>query len=331
MLLVPVGLLLNCNLTPDHRGGSYLETEHWQRYQKFLPESMRFNANNLPTESYVEIFNNRIHLDRYGNDTLPCKFILLHGGGGNGRILGPIAVMLYRAGCTVVAPDLPGYGLTVTNETQALTYETWVKTVSTLMNLERKKGQKFYLMGLSMGGLLAYQAVALNGKADGLLVTTLVDPRRQEVRDAVSANLFLSRIVTPINEWFSIFTDYLYMPIAAVSKMEQITNDPEFSEVFATDPHAGGGWVSSRFLRTFMNYSPAIEPEDFNICPVWLAHPGLDPWTPLSMSQPFYDKLAAEKKLIILDGAGHLPYEEPGRSILEKTIRNLIANKGQVN
>jgi hypothetical protein len=40
-----------------------------------------------------------------------------------------------------------------------------------------------------------------------------------------------------------------------------------------------------------MSYSPEIEPSDFTVCPVLLAHPGLDPWTPIEISKPFFDNL----------------------------------------
>ena len=40
------------------------------------------------------------------------KLILLHGGGGNGRLLSPIGVFFQKLGYECIAPDLPGFGLT---------------------------------------------------------------------------------------------------------------------------------------------------------------------------------------------------------------------------
>lgn len=37
--------------------------------------------------------------------------IVLHGGGGNGRVVMTLGSMLHESGAEVVAPDLPGYGL----------------------------------------------------------------------------------------------------------------------------------------------------------------------------------------------------------------------------
>ncbi|MBU43978.1 MAG: alpha/beta hydrolase [Spirochaetaceae bacterium] len=319
-------ILAGCYSNPPHRGDSYLNTEHWHRYQRFLPESMRFTAENLPREEYWQWNGHKVHLDRYGEDSSACKVILLHGGGGNGRILGPVAVLVYELGCTVVAPDMPGYGLTVPNPETELNYGLWVELTSHLMDKERRPGQRLYVFGLSIGGMLAYQAVAMNGQADGLIATTFADVRRTDVRDAVSANLFLSRVGVPLGSLFRWFTDGVYLPIASLSKMELITNDPAFSEVFATDPHAGGGWVSLLFLRTFMNYAPALEPEEFRVCPVLMIHPGLDPWTPLEMSKEFYDRIPEKKRLVVLQGAGHLPYEEPGRTQMVRALKEFLGN-----
>ena len=68
-----------------------------------------------------------------------------------------------------------------------------------------------------------------------------------------------------------------------LAPMELITNDPEVSRVFIKDRLAGGTTVTMGFLRSLMNAKPALEPENFNVCPVLLAHPAVDPWTPANI------------------------------------------------
>jgi len=301
----------------------YSNHSYWYRYQKFLPDSMRFKESALPKEEFWEWKKNQIHLDRYSSveeNQTKCLVILLHGGGGNGRILGTLAKPIQNSGCDVVAPDLPGYGLSGIHKDYIINYDDWVVLVSDLISKERKQYNKIYLFGLSMGGMLAYHSASHNGKVDGILATTLIDPRDSEVRDAVSANLFLSRIGLPLNSLFYWVTDDINVPIKWLSKMEYITNDPSFSEVFENDPNAGGSKVSFRFLRTFLDYSPKIEPENFEICPIVLMHPGIDPWTPVALSEKTFQKIPSKKKLVILEGAGHYPYEEPGSSQMIREI-----------
>jgi alpha-beta hydrolase superfamily lysophospholipase len=310
----------------------YSNHSHWYRYQRFLPDSMRFKEKDLPQEEFWDWKENQIHLDRYftnaGNKT-KCLVILLHGGGGNGRILGTLAKPIQNAGCDVLAPDLPGYGLSGIHKDYTINYDDWVLLVSDLINKERKDYQKIHLFGLSIGGMLAYHSAAYNGNIDGIIATTLVDPRDPNVRDAVSANLFLSRIGLPLNSVFYWMTDDVNVPIKWLSKMHYITNDPSFSEVFENDPYAGGSKVSFRFLRTFLNYSPMVEPENFKICPVLLLHPGNDPWTPVDLSERTFQKLPSTKKLIVLEGAGHYPYEEPGVSIMLREIESFLKSYKQ--
>ncbi len=319
-------LFLDCRSvmeTPD----KYSNHSYWYRYQKFLPDAMRFKEKDLPKEEFWEWKKNQIHLDRYssiaGNKN-KCLVILLHGGGGNGRILGTLAKPIQNAGCDALAPDLPGYGLSGIHKDYTIQYDDWVLLVSDLINKEKKDYQKIHLFGLSIGGMLTYHSASLNGNVDGLIATTLVDPREPDVRDAVSANLFLSRVGLPLNNLFYWATDNINVPIKWLSKMEYITNDPSFSDVFANDPNAGGSKVSFRFLRTFLNYTPKVEPENFKICPVLLLHPGIDPWTPLALSEKTFKKIPSNKKLVVLEGAGHYPYEEPGVSQLVREIDSFL-------
>lgn len=325
LIFVIVSIALGCASPPKERGRSYFETSHWHRYQTFLPPSMKYSSKSLPKEEYWSWNNHLVHLDRYEKNNAKCKIILVHGGGGNGRILNPLAIPLLKENeCEILAPDFPGYGLTVVPSDAKTKYEDWVLLLSDLLNKERIKGQKLYLFGLSIGGMLSYHAASKNKNLDGLILTTLADVRDPLVRDAVATNRFLSRIGIPLNSWFSFLTDPLHFPIKSLSKMEWITNDPKFSEVFETDPYAGGGQVSFRFLRTFMNYNPELEPEEFRVCPVFMAHPGSDPWTPFALSKTFYDRIPSNKEFIVLEGAGHFPYEEPGRSQLFNGIQSFL-------
>lgn len=300
---------------------SYSKISHWHRYQHFLPEDLRFRKTNLPLEEFVDLRGYKIHLDRYPKKGANCKILLIHGGGGNGRILGTLAVGLESLGCEFIAPDLPGFGLTkIPSDKRYIPYEDWVFVLNDLIQKEKQGSQKMILFGLSIGGMLAYHTAAYNGQVDGLVASTMVDPREQDVRDAVASNLFYSRVGLPINSIFSFMTNGMYFPIRWFSKMEFITNDPSFSRVFSEDPNAGGSKVSLGFLNSFLNYKPKLEPEDFKVCPVLLVHPSIDPWTPTHLSLSFFERIKMPKQYIELTGAGHFPYEEPGVSQLKEAV-----------
>ncbi|PJZ47427.1 alpha/beta hydrolase [Leptospira brenneri] len=325
VFLISFSFFISC-ISSTEKPDSYSKISHWQRYQHFLPEDLRFRKQNLPTEEFQEINGYNVHIDRYSKKEADCKILLIHGGGGNGRILGTLAIGLEKLGCEWVAPDLPGFGLTkIPSNKRYVPYEDWVLVLNDLIQKEKQNHQKIILFGLSIGGMLAYQVAAYNGEVDGLITTTLVDPREPEVRDAIASNRFLSRVGMPINSVFSFLTNGMYFPIKWFSKMEYITNDPSFSKVFAEDPYAGGSKVSLGFLNTFLNYKPKLEPESFQVCPVLLAHPSIDPWTPTNLSKTFFDRMNGKKEFVILTGAGHFPYEEPGVSELKASITNFVS------
>jgi hypothetical protein len=51
-----------------------------------------------------------------------------------------------------------------------------------------------------------------------------------------------------------------------------------------------------------------------------------DGWTPLHISQPFYNRLTCDKRLVVLEGAGHFPIEPLALAQLDVAVREFLAN-----
>jgi len=277
---------------------SYATLSGWRSYQPFFPPAMR---------------------------CAKIKVIVLHGAGAYGRVMAPAAVIARRHGYETVCPDLPGYGLSRVPR-RRLVYSLWIDCVCDLIEAEiARDGRPVVLFGVSLGGLLAYHVAARSRKVLGLAATTLADPREPEVRQGFartkllgSAGLWLLQRLHPV-------TDGLPMPMRYMSKMNRISNIPELARVCERDPLGGGNWVPARFLRTLMHTAPDIEPEDFRVCPVLLAHPGVDRMTEISLSRRFFDRLAAPKRMVVLEGASHMPTEHPGIDQLEEAVVSFMA------
>lgn len=303
----------------------YTELDYWKKYNHFLPSELQYTDEKLPSESYWQWKDYHIHLDRMPNESSPVKVIILHGAGGNGRIMGLFGKYLNDNGYEYIAPDLIGYGLTKNPKNINIKYEEWVNCVSDLIDEEVGKDSKpVVLFGLSVGGMLAYQVASKNSNVKGIIVTTLADPRQKHVRDDLSKNLFLSRIGLPIAKLTKAISDHIKLPIKWLCKMNLITNDREFSKVFANDKLAGGSKVKLRFLRTFMEFNPDKEPEEFDNCEVLYLQPEKDTWTTLETSKPFFDRLKGKKKLILLENCGHAPYEEDGLTTMKNEIHDFL-------
>lgn len=299
----------------------YSELSYWKKYNSFLPIDLQYKDDKLPSEEYWQWSDFDIHLDRMKNPNSPVKVIVLHGAGGNGRVIGLFGNFLHDQGYEYIAPDLIGYGLTKNPKNKNIDYSVWVDSISDLIDAELLKDSRpIVLFGLSVGGMLAYQVAVKNKKVKGIMVTTLADPRSTKVRDDLARNLFLSRAGLPLLNIFKVFSDAFKLPIKWLSKMNRITNDITFSKVFSNDKLAGGSKIKLRFLRTYMNFIPAIEPENFIASPLLFLQPQKDTWTTFQTSKPFYEKLNCPKKLVFLENCGHAPYEEPGLSTMKTEI-----------
>ncbi|RIX51575.1 alpha/beta hydrolase [Paenibacillus nanensis] len=306
---------------------SYNESElYWKNYQKFFPEELRLNENCLPTEEWWDWNDIRVHLDRMSVPDSKIKVILIHGAGGNGRMLAPYGRMLQINGYDVLSPDLPPYGLTYMDSLKSLDYLLWIELLTKLIEQEVKRdGKPIVLLGASIGGMLAYHASAMSTHVRGLVVTTFVDTSHSKVRDQIAPNKLISRLGKFSMDVFPFILDQFRITVSKVSRMELITNNFELTELIIKDPHAAGTKVTLRLLRTFMNMKPLIQPERFDICPVLLVHPEVDPMTPFALSEPFYNRLKGKKECVILEGSGHFSIEQPGLDQMKTAVLSFLS------
>jgi alpha-beta hydrolase superfamily lysophospholipase len=294
----------------------YSNEQTWNKINNLLPAESRIDESTYPSEYFWNHGNKTIHVDRYYKSDSRAKIILLHGVGGNGRLLSFIAVPLYKRGFEVISPDLPGYGLT--NTVGNDTYRDWIDVVSDLINEElRNDSRPILLFGLSAGGMLAYQVACVNKRISGLIVTNILDQRVQEVRDKSAVNKTISRLGMPVLKLISRINGDIKIPMQFVANMKAIVNDKKLLGLLIKDKLSSGAKVSIKFILSLVEAAPAIEPEEFDICPLLLAHPEDDRWTPVESSLIFFNKLKCNKKMMILQNAGHFPIEKPGINQLE--------------
>jgi pimeloyl-ACP methyl ester carboxylesterase len=247
--------------------------------------------------------------------------LVLHGAGGNARLLSPVLAALELAGIDSACADLPGYGHS-TVPPERFSYDTWVAYASDLARREAERhGGPIALAGFSIGGMLAYHVACQAPEAvDRIAVTNLLDPRDPAVRRGVSRHPALGRLTKGMVPAL----DRVRVPIRWLANMRAVANDGEFSAAVVSDRRGGGTTVPLRFLRTWMSYEPPVEPERFDK-PVLLLHPGADRWTPPALSKPFFDRLAGPKRYVELENCGHAPIEEPGLSTMRREFTGFMS------
>lgn len=228
-------------------------------------------------------------------------------------MLAPVGVLAQQLGAEALAPDLPGYGHTVVPDRRAVRYEDWVGAVAQLATEVAVPGRPLVLVGASMGGRLALDAAHRLGPSvvQAVVATCLLDPRRPDAAAVVAKHDLLVRFGLPLLRASRRLTDRRLVPIRWLAPIDDIANDPELAQTCATDPLGAGVSVPLGFLRSWLEHDPGYEPATFQACPVVLAHPVDDHWTPLDVSRSFLDEMIVPTQLVLLEGCGHFPVE-PG-------------------
>lgn len=309
---------------------SYRDQQAWKGLQALLPERLRLTDATAPQEEFWNYRGHAVHLDRYLNPDAPAKLILHHGVGTNGRQMSMIlGAPLARRGFETVALDNLGYGLTRVAPGAAFAYGDWVDLVVDFVAHERSRDDRpIVLYGLSAGGMLTYHAAAKapKGALRGIVGMTFLDMRSQRVRDETAHDLLTARLGIPLMGLLAKTpAAKLKYPMTLASKMSALANNEAAMKIFLRDKTSAANWVSVRFLDSYGSYAPAIEPEQFDRCPVLLTQPAADRWTPLHLSEPFLSRISKVKvETAMLDNAGHYPMEEPGLQQMEDAIADFI-------
>ncbi len=309
-------------MAASQQARSYADVAHWREYEAKLPEAFRL-AGEHPEEEWFSWCDIAVHVDRLVAPHAPLKLLLVHGIGGYGRIVLGFGAPYRPELCEVVAPDLPGYGLTWAS-TDQMSFGAWIACLQEFIEAELRRDRRpIVLFGLSLGGMLAYH-VACAARVHGLIATAFVDMTDTEVAVGVSRFVRLSRLALPLVKRAPAFMTSLRIPAPLLSRLYAISNNAELSRLAANDPYGGGNSVPISFLQSIMETPPAIAPDKFERCPVLLVHPGADRMTDIAFSKEFFDRLAAPKRMVILDGAGHWPIEDPGATQMTESVRTLL-------
>jgi alpha-beta hydrolase superfamily lysophospholipase len=288
---------------------TYEETDHWRPIYGALPASVRPPHPYSVQEEYRRLAGFDVHVDRWLAPGAEVRAVMLHGVGMHGRLLGPFAYSLTLLGVEVVAPDLPGAGLTGFGDAGGLSYDDWREVAATLIRQERAKGLPLIAVGMSTGGMLAYDASTLGGGLDGLMVTALLDPTQRDVRRALMRGGLGAGFAKLLLERTPRMGAGLTLNLGSFSKLAAPVKDDTLREAIIADTTAGGVSPPFGFLRSWLHADPVTPPESFRVCPVLLAHPMADPIVPPELSAAFLARIAADNQATGLRKGGHLPFE----------------------
>ncbi|OLT42352.1 lysophospholipase [Saccharomonospora sp. CUA-673] len=282
-------------------------------YRRFLPESLRAEPPPRRESTWWRWRDADVHVERIGDPDADVHAIAFHGAGGHAALMWPFAALAAQRGVHVVVPDMPGYGHTRVPNRSAIRYPDWVALARDLTVEHRQRHDgPLWLLGASVGGMLSYEVATRTNAVDRLIVTCLLDPNDAGARAAAARFRWMGPLARPVLRAAAGPLAGVRVPLPWLTNMRAIANDPELADVVLRDRRGGGGRMPLGFFRSFFDSQPAVEPEDATSTPVVLAHPADDRWTPAELSLRFFDRIAAPKQYVPLEGAGHFPVESPG-------------------
>ena len=298
---------------------TFSQMASWPSYRTILAEEFGVHLRVEPTERFIPVRGHSIRIDEWSPlEPVRGTVILVHGGGGNGRILAPFAEPIARHGWRVLAPDLPGFGLTQPCPTYDWDYAEWPKVIAAIADAQ---SGPVVLMGLSMGGLTAVFAAQQSDNIAGVIATTLLDASvgRNFVRAArwrwLGRLSLLAMALTPM------ILDRVWLPLRLAAPLATMSGNRRMADYFSNDPLIGKSWKPIRFFRTYRAHPVHSLRLD---CPLLLVHPGADAWTPTHMSLATFDQIEARKEFIELTNGSHLPLEQPAYSELNEHIARFL-------
>jgi alpha-beta hydrolase superfamily lysophospholipase len=301
----------------------YADHPSWTRYRDLLGERFGVTFVRTPTERHTPWRDCLLHIDDWAPEGSPKGVaIFVHGAGGHGRLLAPYADHLAGLGWRAIAPDLPGYGLTLTPRHWRADYADWPAIIADLAR-EHAAAGPVVLIGLSVGGLTALRAAQREPAVRGVIATTLIDLADAPTFVHAARWPWLGALSLATARIAPFLLDAMVLPLGLVTPLKNLTSDKALARALETDALIGRRLVPGRFFRTLHMYRP--RPDYDLACPLMLVHPGADAWTPTAMSMPVFDAVTSPKRFRELSNGAHLPLEEPAMSELKNETEQFLS------
>jgi len=240
---------------------------------------------------------------RYQATDERARLVIAHGLGEHSGRYGTVAGRLLSRGISIWAPDHRGHGRSDGPRGHVSSFYQYVDDLHTMVALAREhlpEGMKIFLLGHSMGGLIALRfAVRFPGVIDGLIISSPALGVPQKPSPILNG---IARILSLLRPTFS-FSNGL--------DASKISHDEAVVRAYLDDP-----LVHTRVsARWFTEFIAAMEAANRTVpemkTPILMQIAGDDYLTSASASKRFFDAITvADKTFCLYEGFYHEVYNE---------------------
>ncbi len=255
------------------------------------------------SEEYCRHDGLNIFYRRYKANPEKAIMVIAHGlGEHSGRYLN-IVNSLVPKGITVFAPDFRGHGKSDGKRGHVLSFGDYLKDLHSMFGetvKEKKPGTKCFLLGHSMGGLIAIDyAISRQKTFDGLIISS---PSLGVAVKVPAVKSVLGKVMSSLWPGLSLSNEL---------DASKISHDEKVVAAYRNDPLVHDR-VTARWFTEFLSAMESANKKVSEItAPILMQIAGDDHIVNASASKTFFEKLSSKDKTIhVYDGYFHEIFNE---------------------
>ena len=257
----------------------------------------------------------KIFYRQYAAESERARMVIAHGLGEHSGRYGNIVERMLPKGISVWAPDHRGHGQSGGKRGHVLKFSQYLSDFRLSVELagaDRPEGMQCFLLGHSMGGLIALNfAQQFAGLIDGVI--------------ASSPALGVAIEIPGIKKILGSFMSYIWPGMTMGNELDagKISHDPKVVSAYKTDPLVHDR-VSARFFTEFLAAMDTVRAQASSLkVPILLQVAGDDHLVNARSSVQFFEKLDIEDKTLqVYDGRYHEIYNE-GEDLRRQVLKDL--------
>jgi alpha-beta hydrolase superfamily lysophospholipase len=245
----------------------------------------------------------KIFYRHYPAESERARMVIAHGLGEHSGRYGNVVERMLPRGISVWVPDHRGHGQSEGKRGHVLNFVQYLSDLRLSVELaggDRPEGMQCFLLGHSMGGLIAlYFAQQFPGLIDGVIASS---PALGMVIEIPGAKKVLGSLMSCI---------WPEMTMGNELDTSKVSHDPKIVRAYETDPLVHDR-VSARFFTEFVAAMETVHAQASNLKdPILLQVAGDDHLVNARSSVQFFEKLDLEDKtLFVYEGGYHEIYNE---------------------